>query len=238
VHTYEGTYNGPITVKQGLIHSDNTVFARLTVDVGPGKVAQVAHRMGIESKLLPVPSIGLGVNDVSVVEMASAYSTLPTLGVHHATHAIEKVLLPNGKYDKRWEPAKPKRVLKPGIARTMSAILKENIEHGTGVNAQIGRPAGGKTGTTENFTDGWFAGFTRRLTTVVWVGYPHKNVPMRNVHGIRVQGGSFPAIIWGKYMKPATAKWKPIPFPPAGGVDFHAWHGAHAMAGASDVSST
>jgi penicillin-binding protein 1A len=231
VHTYEGTYAGPETVEQGLIQSDNTIFARLTVDVGPAKVAQVAHRLGIRSKLLPVPSIGLGVNDVSVLEMASAYSSYASLGVHHAPYAIEKVLLPNGRYDEGWGPAKPKRVLSRGVARTVDAILRRNVLHGTGVNAQIGRPAAGKTGTTDKFTDAWFAGFTRHLATVVWVGYPNENVPMRDVHGIRVQGASFPSEIWRKLMGPATKKWKPQGFPPAGGVEFRPWHGAHSVGG-------
>ncbi|HET7046207.1 MAG TPA: penicillin-binding transpeptidase domain-containing protein, partial [Gaiellaceae bacterium] len=215
----------------GLIQSDNTIFARLTVDVGPGQVAKLAHRLGIRSKLLAVPSIGLGVNDVSVLEMASAYSTFATFGVHHEPYAIEKVLLPNGHYDEGWGPAKGKRAIPRGVARTVDAILHQNVLRGTGVNAQIGRPAAGKTGTTDRFTDAWFAGFTRRLATVVWVGYPNRNVPMRNVHGIRVQGASFPSEIWRKLMGPATKKFEPQGFPPAGGVDFHPWHGAHSADG-------
>ncbi len=183
-----------------------------------------------------MPSIGLGVNDVSVLELASAYSSLPTLGIHREPYAIEKVVLPNGTVDGRWGNPEAKRVLPVGIARTVDAILHENVLHGTGVNAQIPHPAAGKTGTTENFTDGWFAGFTRNLTTVVWVGYPNRNVPMRNVHGIRVQGGSFPAIIWGKFMQPATKKLKPSGFPSAGGVAYKPWHGEHAFGGTGDAS--
>jgi penicillin-binding protein 1A len=228
VHTYEGTYDGKETVSTALVRSDNTVFARLTVDVGPRRVAAVAHRMGISSPLEPVPSIGLGVNDVSVLEVASAYSTLARLGIRRDAYAIRKVVLPNGKADPRWGPSKPERVVPRGVARTVDRVLQDNVERGTGVAAQIGRPAAGKTGTTEHFTDAWFTGFTRRLTTSVWVGYYGRNVPMRHVHGIAVQGGSFPAQIWARFMRPATARWKPKAFPPAGGVAFRPWHGAHA----------
>jgi penicillin-binding protein 1A len=224
VHTFEGTYSGKEAVAKALVQSDNTVFARLTLDVGPARVAQVAKRMGITSPLLPVPSIGLGTNDVSVLDVASAYSPLMRLGIKRTPYAIAKVVHWSGKADPRWGPSKPQRVVPAGVARTVDQVLQDNVQHGTGVNAQIGRPAAGKTGTTENFTDAWFTGFTRRLTTSVWVGYPNRNVPMRHVHGIEVQGGSFPAMIWAKFMRPATAKWKPKAFPPAGGVDFQPWH--------------
>lgn len=227
VHTFEGTYSGMETVDRALVQSDNTVFARLTLDVGPRNVASIAHRMGITSPLPPYPSIGLGVDDCSVLDIASSYSTLMRLGVRRDAYAIRRVVLPSGKADPRWGPSKPQRVVSTGVARTVDRVLQDNVEHGTGVNAQIGRPAAGKTGTTEHFTDAWFTGFTRRLTTSVWVGYVGRNTPMLDVHGIQVQGGSFPAMIWAKFMKPATAHRRPLAFPPAGGVHFTAWNGAH-----------
>ncbi len=146
MHTYEGTYDGPITVKQGLIHSDNTVFARLTVDVGPGKVAQVARRMGIESKLLPVPSIGLGVNDVTVSRWRPRTRRCRRSASTTQRTRSRRCCCANGKLRQAVGPAKRDARARAGVARTMSAILKENIEHGTGVNAQIGRPAAARPG--------------------------------------------------------------------------------------------
>jgi membrane peptidoglycan carboxypeptidase len=92
---------------------------------------------------------------------------------------------------------------KDGETYTVTKILQQNMKHGTGKAAQMGCPAAGKTGTTDTFKDAWFAGYTPRLSTVVWVGYPHRSLPMTNVHGIKVAGGTFPAQIWHDYMEVA-----------------------------------
>ena len=208
VKTYDESYYGPSTISQSTLRSDNSVYARLTLDVGPENVVKVARRMGVKTKLKPVASIGLGSNSVSVLEMASAYATLAAGGVRSEPVAIRRVVLANGKPDRGagWGRVKRERVLTDGVAYEVTKILEQNIQAGTGTSAQIGRPAAGKTGTTDNFADAWFCGYTPTLATAVWVGYPNAQIEMTNVHGIRVAGGTFPAEIWGIFMEAALAK--------------------------------
>jgi len=215
VSTYGGDYAGPSTITQSTLRSDNTVYARLTLDVGPEKVVQMAHKMGIKTKLEPVASVGLGSNSVGVLEMAVAYATIAARGVRSEPMAIRKVVLPNGKVDAGagWGHPKRKRVLSDGVAYQVARILKLNIQAGTGTGANPGYVAGGKTGTTEDWGDAWFAGITTNASTVVWVGYPNAKIPMTAVHGIRVAGGTFPATIWRLFMVPAFGKHPPRDWP-------------------------
>jgi len=215
VSTYGGDYSGPSTITQSTLRSDNTVYARLTLDVGPEKVVQMAHKMGIKTKLEPVASVGLGSNSVGVLEMAVAYATIAARGVRSEPMAIRKVVLPNGKVDAGagWGHPKRKRVLSDGVAYQVARILKMNIQAGTGTGANPGYVAGGKTGTTEDWGDAWFAGITTNASTVVWVGYPNAKIPMTAVHGIRVAGGTFPATIWRLFMVPAFGKHPPRDWP-------------------------
>ena len=104
-------------------------------------------------------------------------------------------------------------MISDGVAYTVTRILEENIQYGTGVGANYGAPAAGKTGTTEEWSDAWFCGYTPRLGTTVWVGYPRAKIPMTSVHGIRVTGGSFPAQIWRLFMSSAIGKLEPESFP-------------------------
>ena len=227
VTTYAGDYYGPSAITQATLRSDNTVFARLTLDVGPENIVRIAHRMGITTKLEPVASVGLGSNSVGVLEMADAYATIAAGGIHSDPMAIRKVVLPNGKVDQGagWGQPHRRRVFSDGVAYEVAKILKMNIQSGTGVGANPGFPAGGKTGTTEDWGDAWFAGITTNASTVVWVGYPNAKIPMTAVHGIRVAGGTFPATIWRLFMQPAfgndpPADW-PLPTDPVKWVPFH-----------------
>jgi penicillin-binding protein 1A len=162
--------------------------------------------MGIRTKLQPVASIGLGSNSVSVLEMASAYATLAAGGVRSEPMAIRRVVLPDGKVDRGWGVPKRRRVLSDGVAYEVTQILQQNVVAGTGTGAYYGDPStAGKTGTTDNFADAWFAGYTPRASTVVWVGYPNAQIEMSSVHGIRVAGGTFPATIWNLFMSNAFA---------------------------------
>jgi penicillin-binding protein 1A len=165
----------------------------------------MAHRLGIQSPLAPVPSIGLGTLGVSPLEMASAYATLSAGGIYSKPMAITEVVLPNGKTDRAsgWGRPARKRVIPEGVAYVVTKILEENVQYGTGTAANIGRPAAGKTGTTDNHADAWFVGYTPTLDAAVWVGYAGGEIPMTNVHGISVSGGSFPAQIWHQFMQPA-----------------------------------
>src|SRR5205085_8882694 len=101
------------------------------------------------------------------------------------------------------------RVIPDGVAYAVTQILQENIKYGTGVAAYFGRPAAGKTGTTDNHADAWFCGFTPNLEATVWVGYPQAEIPMENVHGIAVAGGTFPATIWRLFMESAIGSIPP-----------------------------
>jgi penicillin-binding protein 1A len=204
VHTFENTYSGRIPLTQATLLSDNTVYARLTLDLGPEPIADLAHRMGIQSRLKPVPSIVLGVNAVTPLDLASAYATLANGGVAHEPSILTKVVFPGGQSESASRP-KGKRIVDAKVAAVVTRVLAANVRGGTGTAAALaGRPVAGKTGTTDSFADAWFAGWVPQLTTVTWVGYPTQERPMRGVHGIAgVTGGTLPAEIWHTYMAAA-----------------------------------
>ncbi|HEY6835424.1 MAG TPA: PBP1A family penicillin-binding protein [Gaiellaceae bacterium] len=205
VQTYDHTYAGSISVTNATLRSDNTVYAQLTLDVGPDKVAAMAHRLGIKSHLDVVPAMGLGADAISPLEEASAYATIAAGGIYSKPMAIREVKLANGKVDTDagWGNPQRKRVISDGVASEVTRILEMNIQEGTGVGAYFGRPSAGKTGTTDNHADAWFSGYTPQLETTVWVGYPGGEIPMLDVHGISVQGGTYPATIWKLFMEAA-----------------------------------
>jgi penicillin-binding protein 1A len=215
VSTYSHTYSGLISVQQATLQSDNTVYAKLTLDVGPQNVADMAHELGVQSPLQPVPSIGLGSNAVSPLDMASAYATLAAGGVYSRPMAIRKVILPNGKEDDHagWGSPARRRVIPDWVAATVTGVLEQNVRYGTGTGANFGRPAAGKTGTTDDHADAWFCGYLPNLEATVWVGYPQGEIPMENVHGIAVAGGSFPAEIWRRFLEHAVRYSPPQDFP-------------------------
>ena len=168
----------------------------------------MAHKLGIRSHLDVVPAMGLGADAISPLEEASAYATLAAGGIYSKPMAIRKVVLANGKEDTDagWGKPQRQRVITDGVAYEVTKILEENVLGGTGVGAYFGRPAAGKTGTTDNHADAWFSGYVPQLETTVWVGYPQGEIPMENVHGIAVAGGTFPATIWKLFMETAMAK--------------------------------
>jgi penicillin-binding protein 1A len=234
VSTYSHSYLGPVDIATATLSSDNTVYARLTLDVGPENVVRSARQMGIKTKLQPVASIGLGSNSVSVLEMSSAYATLAAGGVYSEPMAIRRVVLPNGKVDQGagWGRPKRKRVFSDGVAYVVNRILKQNIQSGTGTGANPGFVAGGKTGTTDDHGDAWFAGITTNASTVVWVGYPNAQISMSNVHGITVAGGTFPATIWGIFMRAAFGSNPPGDWPaPKQPVTWESFHGQYQYVG-------
>jgi penicillin-binding protein 1A len=214
VHTYANDYYGWSSIRSATIRSDNSVYAQLTLDVTPEKVADVARRMGVKSNLTPVPAIGLGSVAVSPLDLASGYATLAAGGVYAEPMAIRRVVLANGKEDRRagWGVPKRRRAVSEGAAAIVTRILEQNMQSGTGTRAAFGRPAAGKTGTNEEHKDAWFAGYTPDLATTVWIGYTRGEIPMENVHGIAVSGGSFPAEIWRLFMEPALEDVEPTSF--------------------------
>jgi len=207
VKTYDSTYNGWTSVSRATLRSDNAVYAQLTLDVGPERVGEMARKLGVRSPLEVggqfVPAMGLGSVAVSPLDMASAYATLAAGGIYSEPTAIRKVVLPNGTEDTDagWDSPKRMRVIPAGVAWKVTQILEDNVSYGTGARAAFGRPAAGKTGTTDKHADAWFVGYTPDLSTAVWMGYQAGEIPMENVHGIAVSGGSFPAEIWRLLME-------------------------------------
>lgn len=215
----EGTGGGMMQLRSAMAKSVNAVFARLVLDVGADKVVRVAKKMGITSPLDPWPAIALGGLRIGVspLEMASAYSTLSNGGLYNKPIAILKITTPSGRLLYTPKIA-PKQAISPATAYIATDILKGVIRSGTGRRANIGRNTAGKTGTTQNYHDAWFVGYTPQLSTAVWVGYADKQIPMRNVHGIRVAGGTFPAQIWASFMRNAMSGlgWAEFPRPSRG----------------------
>lgn len=207
VENYENTFaRSSISLQAATSWSVNAVYARLIMRLGPDNVVKVAKRLGIESRLDPDPAIALGGlrEGVSPLEMASAYGTIANGGIRVEPSGVVKVLDDRGKVIME-PPRTGKRVLDKRVAVQTALMLHDVVESGTGVAAKMGTWAAGKTGTTQSYRDAWFVGWASDLSTAVWVGYPQAQVDMTNVHGIRVTGGSYPARIWGQFMKGATA---------------------------------
>ena len=216
VHNYEGAPGGSMSIIDATRFSVNTVYAQIVMQVGADKVVDVAHRMGITSTLEPYPSIALGALTIGVspLEMASAYATLANGGTAFRPYAIAKVADRTGQVLWTTGPAGTK-ALDPDVANKARAVLQQVIASGTGKRAQrLGRPEAGKTGTTNDYRDSWFAGFTPQLSTVVWIGYPDRLRPMLNIHGLpKMFGGSLPCEIWTRFMIAALAGKPVLDFP-------------------------
>lgn len=219
----EGHGGGLMTIRQATVHSVNAVYARFMMDVGPKKVVEVAKKMGITAPLDPYPAIALGGlrYGVSALEMASAYSTLARGGEYIPPTAITKITTSDGLIVEENKP-KYKPAISPTTAYLVTDILEDVIHHGTGHRASFGFPAAGKTGTTQNYHDAWFVGYTPYYSCAVWVGYRNKQMSLRNIHGFaRVAGGTLPAIIWRRFMEKAHQKlaYKSFPRPKKGVVE-------------------
>ena len=217
VHTAEGGYKGRISLERGTLASDNTVYAQLILDVGPEEVKDVAQRMGInQSTLTAVPSLTLGSNAVTPLEMASAYASFAAQGVYRKPRIISKITFAGSDRVVKVK-SKAKRVMADGVAAEVTRILGENMYEGTGTHARTSdnRPQAGKTGTTDNIRDAWFCGFTPDLATCVWIGYPvSEKYPLHGVEGVgTVYGGTLPAAIWHGFMDAALAHTPPHDFP-------------------------
>lgn len=198
---------GKMRLRQATEQSVNSVYAQLVLEVGAAKTAEFAQKMGIETEVEPVPAIALGglKTGVSPLEMANAYATLAAGGTHAEVLSITSVEGPDGEVLMSKKP-KTERVMDEAVAFLTTDILKGVITKGTGTAAAIGRPAAGKTGTTQKYRDAWFVGYTPDIATAVWVGHADSQREMTSVHGRAVTGGSFPAQIWSKFMQAAHAK--------------------------------
>ncbi|MBA4370915.1 MAG: hypothetical protein C0418_04980 [Coriobacteriaceae bacterium] len=233
VSNSEGSGHGAMSIENATKHSVNAVFARLIAELKPEAVAKVAKRMGIASPVPAFHAIALGGLGVTVLDMATAYGTLAANGVHYPPTAITKIVGPDGALVYEYKP-KGKRVLDPSVAYAATKMLKGVITGGTATRANIGRPAAGKTGTSQNYRDAWFVGYTPQLVTAVWVGYYKTEKQMRNVHGRRGFGGTLAAPIWASYMRKALAKEKRLDFKSAPPPKY-TWRGSWSRSSSSTV---
>jgi len=207
VQNAEGS-GGWMDLWQATEDSVNVVFAQLALDVGPANIVTAAHQMGITAPLDAVPSITLGTEEVSTLDMASAYSTLANGGVHCPPFAISRVMEPKGgSYQKLYQHRDDcTRAISSDIAHLVTAMLERVVTGGTGTAAQIpGRPIAGKTGTAQDYTNVYFAGYTPQVATAVWVGFPQGQIPMESYYGHSVYGGTLAAPIWHAFMVKALA---------------------------------
>ena len=194
---YSREYYGPVTLTQGLAHSLNTVSVRLTLEVGPAAVAKTAYRLGIASKLDPNPSLALGTSEVSIIEMVAAYAPFANGGAGIAPYVVERVRTKAGnKTLYARVPHDFGRIVEPRYVSMMNAMLRETLRVGTAQRAQLpGWQAAGKTGTSQDFRDAWFVGYTAHLITGVWLGNDDSS-PTR-----RATGGGMPVDIWSRVMR-------------------------------------
>jgi penicillin-binding protein 1A len=205
---YGGSYAGPVTLQQALARSINTVSVRITEEVGPSVVGEFARRCGIATiPADPGPSIALGAYEVTLLELARGYQVFQNGGGRTTPYLIESVATTSGNVIFTHPVSAPLPVYDPLFATRMVEMLKTVITAGTGTRANIGRPAAGKTGTSQNWRDAWFVGFTPDLLAGVWVGNDD-NTPMAHV-----TGGELPAEIWKRFMTVAEKDVTPTDFP-------------------------
>ena len=216
VNNFKNESFGDLTVTEATAQSVNTIYAQMVDRLRPTNVRALAERAGGWTNLSPVCSIALGTSAVTPLEMARAYATFAGRGQRPDPLAVTKVVAADGKGLVDQGP-RTEKVMDPNVADTVTKVLTGVLDHGTAAGKGIGRPAAGKTGTTENLTDAWFVGYTPTLSTAVWMGYTTdpktgKTPQMTSVHGIEVSGGTLPATIWQKFMKSAEAPFKVVPF--------------------------
>jgi penicillin-binding protein 1A len=198
-HNYDEKFEGVITLRRALDGSRNVPAVKLAEKVGMNSVIEMARRFGITSPLPPYLPITLGAADLNLLEHTSAFTVFPDDGVRIDPHMIRRVTTYDGALLEQAHPL-VHDVVEPDVARTMTAMLQDVVERGTGTPARaLGRPAGGKTGTTNDFTDAWFIGFTPEITAGVWVGYDDKSVSLG-----KPETGAIAALpIWLEFMQGA-----------------------------------
>ncbi len=197
---YTKSYRGPVTLATALALSLNSVAAELTAEVGPQAVAATAHRVGITSPLMATPSISLGTSEVTPLELTAAYVPFSNGGRGVIPHVIRRITTTKGKVLYERTGSGPGQVIAPMYVGMMNAMLEQTLLVGTAKAAQIpGWPAAGKTGTSQDYRDAWFVGYTADLTAGVWFGNDD-NSPTK-----RASGGNLPAITWQHFMSEALA---------------------------------
>jgi penicillin-binding protein 1A len=241
VKTFEGTsLNKSINLVQATLTSDNTVYAQLAADLGEETITHTAYEMGVKEHLLGNPAQALGGLEIGVtpLEMAVVYATLADGGWRNSPIAITKVVFPDGQVDENWGKPERVKVLSEAVTAEETSILHENVLQGTAVRSVINCPTAAKTGTTSELVDAWLDGYDPDYSTVVWMGYPNKDVPMTDVHGEPQQGGALPAVIWKTYMS-AVTEGKPCPELPTSSkepISYKPFYGHFATTGETQAS--
>jgi penicillin-binding protein 1A len=203
---------GGTNLVEGTVHSFNTLYAQLILQVGTDNAVAMAKKLGITTELEAVPSAVLGSNDATVLDMASVYGTFANRGIHVAPTLVTKITTADGTVLYEHEHTQQK-VLAAGLADTVSSVLTQVIERGTGRSAKLDRVAAGKTGTGQDYKNAWFCGYTPDLATAVWVGFPLEEVAMTPPSTrITVYGGTWPAQIWRAFMSSALVNRPPQSF--------------------------
>ena len=235
VKTFEGTsLNKSINLVQATLASDNTVYAQLAADLGEETITHMAYQLGVKTHLSSYPAEALGglTLGVTPLEMADVYATLADGGWRNSPIAITKVVFPEGRVDNNWGQPHRVKVLGEGVAGEETSILHQNVLGGTAVKSVINCPTAAKTGTTSELADAWLDGYNSQYSTVVWMGYPTKRVPMTSVHGEPQQGGALPAVIWKTYMSAVTAGKPCAPLnESSAGLSFQPFYGKYASTG-------
>jgi penicillin-binding protein 1A len=192
---YTRRYLGPVTLQSGLALSLNTVSAELVAEVGPAAVVATARRLGIASPLQAIPSIALGTSEVSLLELTGAYAPFANGGDGVIPHVVRRIRTADGKVLYERSGSGPGKVVDPLRVGMMNAMLRETLERGTGKSAVLpGWPAAGKTGTSQDFRDAWFVGYTATLVAGVWFGNDD-NRPTK-----KAAGSNMPATAWHRFM--------------------------------------
>jgi penicillin-binding protein 1A len=205
---YSREYFGPVTLTQALAMSLNTVAVRLGLEVGPKNVVRTAHRLGISSKLDANASIALGTSEVSLVELVGAYAPFSNGGLGVSPHVVTKIRTVEGKVLYTRQPDQLGQVIDPHYVAMMNTMMQETLLSGTAHKAELpGWMAAGKTGTSQDFRDAWFIGYTANLVTGVWLGNDDSS-PTR-----KATGGGLPVEIWTRFMKAAHQGVTPVPLP-------------------------
>jgi penicillin-binding protein 1A len=207
---YTHEYFGPVTLTQALAMSLNTVAVRVGLEVGPRNVVRTAHRLGISSKLDPNASIALGTSEVSVTELVGAYATFANGGFAVSPHVVTRIRTLDGKLLYARQPEQPNQVIEPRNVAMMNSMMEQTLISGTARKAEIqGWQAAGKTGTSQDFRDAWFIGYTSHLVAGVWLGNDD-NSPTK-----KTTGGGLPVEVWSRFMRVALQGVQPTPLPNA-----------------------
>jgi len=201
---WDHKFMGPMTLREGLALSRNLIALKLTRYLGPEVVIEYAHRMGISSPLEPVLPVGIGTEEVTPFEMAVAFATLPRMGKRLRPIMVRKIVDREGRVIEENLPEEGEEVISPQTAFLVTSMMRSVLDMpgatATGIRRRgFKRPAAGKTGTTDDYTDAWFVGFTPEITCAVWVGFDEKKTIYRGA-----SGGSCAAPIWAEFMKKIT----------------------------------